>query len=88
VGPLDHVAAELGNSSRARLAGPQRCPFGSDRGVGQPGLVRVRREDHAMVLRMLAKSHLEFTALRAQAVCRLHSVLVQLGPGGIPPPLG
>jgi len=41
----------------------------------QPGLARVRREDHAQVLRMLAKRHLELTSLRTQAVCRLHSVL-------------
>jgi transposase len=44
----------------------------------QPGLARVRREDHTQVLRMLAKRHLELTSLRTQAVCRLHSVLVQL----------
>jgi transposase len=49
----------------------------------QPGLARVRRADHAQVLRMLAKRHLELTALRTQAVCRLHSVLMQLRPGGM-----
>ena len=53
----------------------------------QPGLARVRREDHTQVLRMLAKRHLELTALRTQAVCRLHSVLVPLRPGGMPPRL-
>ena len=52
-----------------------------------PALAVVRREDHAQVLRMLAKRHLELTALRTQAVCRLHAVLVQLRPGGIPPRL-
>ncbi len=51
----------------------------------QTGLARVRREDHVQVLRMLAKRHLELTALRTQAVCRLHSVLVLLRPGGMPP---
>ncbi len=50
----------------------------------QPGLTRVRREDQAQVLRMLAKRHLELTSLRTQAVCRLHAVLMQLRPGGIP----
>ena len=50
----------------------------------QPSLTRVRREDHGQVLRMLAKRHLELTSLRTQAVCRLHSVLMQLRPGGIP----
>jgi hypothetical protein len=36
----------------------------------QPGLAVVRREDHAQVLRMLAKRHRELTSLRTQAVCR------------------
>jgi len=53
----------------------------------QPGLAVVQREDHTQVLRMLAKRHLELTALRTQAVCRLHSVLMQLRPGGMPPRL-
>ncbi len=49
----------------------------------QPGLAVVRREDHTQVLRMLAKRHLELTARRTQAACRLHSVLTQLRPGGM-----
>ncbi len=49
----------------------------------QPGLAVVRREDHTQVLRMLAKRHLELTALRTQAACRLHAVILQLRPGGI-----
>ncbi len=49
----------------------------------QPGLAVVRREDHTQVLRILAKRHLELTALRTQAVCRLHAVLVLLKPGGM-----
>jgi transposase len=53
----------------------------------QPGLAVVLREDHTQVLRMLAKRHLELTALRTQAVCRLHSVLAQLRPGGMRPRL-
>jgi transposase len=49
----------------------------------QPGLAVVRGEDHTQVLRMLAKRHLELTALRTQAACRLHAVLAQLKPGGM-----
>jgi len=49
----------------------------------QSGLAVVRREDHAQVLRMLAKRHLELTSLRTQAVCRLHATLVLLKPGGM-----
>ncbi len=35
------------------------------------------------MLRMLAKRHLELTALRTQAVSRLHAVLMLLRPGGM-----
>ncbi len=49
----------------------------------QPGLAVVRPEDHTQALRMLAKRHLELTALRTQAACRLHAVILQLRPGGI-----
>ncbi len=49
----------------------------------QPALAVVRRQDHATVLRMLAKRHLELTSLRTQAVCRLHATLVLLKPGGM-----
>ncbi len=49
----------------------------------QPGLAVVHREDHTQVLRMLAKRHLELTALRTQAVSRLHAVLMLLRPGGM-----
>jgi len=44
----------------------------------QPGLAVVQREDDTQVLRMLAKRHLELTALRTQAVSRLHAVLMLL----------
>jgi transposase len=46
-------------------------------------LAEVRREDEAAILRMLAKRHRELTALRTQAVCRLHAMLAVLRPGGM-----
>ena len=46
-------------------------------------LAEVKREDDAAVLRMLAKRHRELTALRTQAVCRLHAMLAVLRPGGM-----
>ncbi len=46
-------------------------------------LAEVRREDDTAVLRMLAKRHRELTALRTQAVCRLHAMLAVLKPGGM-----
>jgi len=47
------------------------------------GLAEVKREDDAAILRMLAKRHRELTALRTQAVCRLHAMLAVLKPGGM-----
>ena len=47
------------------------------------GLGEVKREGEAAILRMLAKRHLELTALRTQAVCRLHAMLAVLRPGGM-----
>lgn len=38
--------------------------------------------DHAVVLRLLADRYHDLTALRTQAVCRLHALLCQLTPGG------
>ena len=49
----------------------------------QPHLAVVRGEDHTAVLRMVAKRHLELTALRTQAACRLHALLASLRPGGM-----
>jgi len=40
-------------------------------------------EDHAMVCRLLADRHQDLTALRTQAVCRLHALLVAMVPGGV-----
>ena len=40
-------------------------------------------EDHSMVLRLLADRHQDLTALRTQAVCRLHALIAALAPGGV-----
>ncbi len=49
----------------------------------QPHLAVIQLEDHVAVLRMVAKRHLELTALRTQAACRLHTILAALRPGGM-----
>jgi len=41
-------------------------------------------DDHVAILRMLSDRHHNLTRLRTQAVCRLHAVLANLVPGGIP----
>ena len=46
-------------------------------------LARVRRDDHARVLRLLAKRHRDMARLRNKHCTRLHALLLELEPGGI-----
>jgi transposase len=48
-----------------------------------PTLTPVRVEDHATVLRMLARRHSQIAWARNKAVCRLHALVGELIPGGI-----
>lgn len=48
------------------------------------GLRNVAVEDHAAVLRLLAKRHHDLVAGRTRAVCRLHSTLCYLAEGHFP----
>src|SRR5580693_3687494 len=41
-------------------------------------------DGHARVLKMWAKRHRDLSRARNQAVCRLHAVLCELIPGGVP----
>ena len=45
-------------------------------------LAQVRPDDHARVLRMLAKRHRDLGRLKNKACCRLHALLLELVPGG------
>jgi transposase len=49
-----------------------------------PGVARVRRADHAGVLRLLAKYHRDLGSARTRCACRLHALLAGLVPGGVP----
>jgi len=46
-------------------------------------LIVVRVEDHATVLRLLARRHSQISWARNKAVCRLHALVAELVPGGI-----
>jgi transposase len=49
-----------------------------------PQLRIVERSDHAAVLRLLAKRNKQLGGARTAAACRLHALLAELVPGGIP----
>ena len=48
-----------------------------------PALTAVRVEDHATVLRMLARRHSQIAQARNKSVCRLHALVCELVAGGI-----
>jgi len=48
------------------------------------GVGEVRPDDHAAVLAVWAKRHRDLGRARTQVVCRLHAVLCELVPGGVP----
>jgi hypothetical protein len=49
-----------------------------------PRLASVARADHTGVLRLLAKRNNELGRARNKTACRLHTLLAELVPGGIP----
>ncbi|HEX4531560.1 MAG TPA: IS110 family transposase [Acidimicrobiia bacterium] len=49
-----------------------------------PRLARVGRDDHAGVLRLYAKRNHDLGRARSRTACRLHALLAELVPGGIP----
>src|SRR5215471_2959044 len=48
------------------------------------GVRQARRDDHAAVLKVWSKRHRDLGRTRTQLVCRLHAVLCELVPGGVP----
>jgi transposase len=48
------------------------------------GVREVRPDDHAAVLKVWSKRYRDLGRARTQAACRLHAVLCQLIPGGVP----
>lgn len=53
-------------------------------GLRYCGLRQVVADDHRQAIRMLVRRFGDLTARRTQAVCRLHAVLIELIPGGLP----
>jgi len=78
-------------STRARLLGSGRAQKNDPndaRSVAiaarrNPDLHRVRRDDHARVLKLLVKRHRDLGRLKNKTACRLHALLMELVPGGM-----
>jgi transposase len=49
-----------------------------------PGVREARRDDHAAVLKLWSKRYQDLGQGRTQVACRLHQVLCELIPGGVP----
>jgi transposase len=49
-----------------------------------PGVREARPDDHAAVLKVWSKRRRDLGSSRTQVVCRLHAVLCELVPGGVP----
>lgn len=73
---LDNECADKNDTHDARSAAIV--------GIRNRRLVQVTPENHAAVLRMLAKRHHDLTGRRTQSICRLHALLATMTPGGLP----
>jgi transposase len=49
-----------------------------------PGVGQARRDDHVAVLKIWSKRYKDLGRARTQVACRLHQVLCELIPGGVP----
>jgi len=87
--PVVDIPATL--ASRVRLLGTGRSDKNDPNdarsvaiaALRAPTLVAVRVEDHATILRMLARRHRQIAWGRNKTACRLHALLTELVAGGI-----
>jgi transposase len=78
-------------STRTRLLGSGKAQKNDPNGARSvaiaalrtDGLARVSVDEHAQVLKLLAKRHRDLGRLRGQAACRVHGLLMELEPGGM-----
>jgi transposase len=63
---------------------PERCPVVAVAALRSAGVRQVRPDDHAAVLKVWSKHYRDLGRTRTQVACRLHAVLGELIPGGVP----
>ena len=79
-------------TARVRLLGPSKGSKNDPNdayataiaGLRHCGLRTVNRDDHTVILRLLADRHHDLVAYRTQSACRLHVMLRELAAGGAP----
>ena len=70
-------------SGRAQKNDPNDARSVAIAALRNDGLHRVALDDHAQVLKLLAKRHRDLAQLKSKAACRLHALLMELQPGGM-----
>jgi transposase len=84
------VAPKLGARVRLLAAGdtnkndPNDARSVAIAALRSAGIAEVRPDDHAAVLKVWSKRHRDLGRARTQLACRLHAVLCELIPGGVP----
>lgn len=84
VPPTLAARVRLLGSSKAAKNDPNDALSTAVAGLRHAGLRPVVADDHRVVIRLLARRFGDVTAARTRSVCRLHAVLSELIPGGMP----
>jgi transposase len=84
VPPALSARTRLLGSTRSQKDDPNDARSVAITALRQPSLQAVRFDDHAKVLKLTAKRHRDLARLRNQAACRVHTLLLELHPGGLP----
>ena len=71
------------SSGRAQKNDPNDARSVAITAMHNVGLRRVSVDEHAQVLKLLAKRHRDLGRLKSKAACRLHALLMELLPGGM-----
>ncbi len=71
------------SSGRAQKNDPNDARSVAITALHNTGLRRVTVDEHAQVLKLLAKRHRDLGRLKSKAACRLHALLMELLPGGM-----
>jgi transposase len=84
VPPTLAARVRLLGSTKAGKSDPNDALSTAIAGLRHVGLRQVVADDDRVVLRLLVRRFGDVTSARTRAVCRLHAVLIELVPGGMP----